>query len=273
MRIALLTTDNREQMKDYARTAPCFGAAPEALLQGFALTPGIEVHVLSCVRRPVVSPTKLADNICYHSLLVPKPGWMATFYQGCIRATRRKLRVLQPDIVHGQGTERDCAMRAVFSGYPNVLTIHGNMAELARLFHARVGSYAWLAARLEGVALRRTAGVFCHSAYTENLVEPRARRVWRVANALRQSLFVPSAPMQQPARCQILNIGLVSLRKRQLELLELGARLHAQGLSFELLFVGAANSANPYAREFLGRIRVAEQAGYARYLGVKPADE
>jgi hypothetical protein len=48
-----------------------------------------------------------------------------------------KLKDIQPDIVHGQGTERDCAIRAVFSGYPNVIPIHGNMAELARLFRAR----------------------------------------------------------------------------------------------------------------------------------------
>jgi hypothetical protein len=51
---------------------------------------------------------------------------------GCIRATRRRLRTLQPDLVHGQGTERDCALSAIFSGFPNVVTIHGNMAELAR---------------------------------------------------------------------------------------------------------------------------------------------
>src|SRR6185312_6563280 len=166
-----------------------FGTAPEALLQGFAQLPEVEVHVVSCTQRLMQSPEKIAPNIFFHSLHVPKLGWLRTFYQGCIRATRRKLREIRPDIVHGQGTERDCAISAALSGFSNVVTIHGNMAELARLFGARIGSYEWLASRLENFALRRTAGVFCNSAYTESLVRPRARKVWRVPNALRQPFF------------------------------------------------------------------------------------
>ena len=50
--------------------------------------------------------------------MCPKIGWLRTLYQGCVRATRRKLREIQPDIVHGQGTERDCAIGAVLSGFP-----------------------------------------------------------------------------------------------------------------------------------------------------------
>jgi hypothetical protein len=180
MKVAILTTDSREHYRDYENREPSFGAAPEALLQGFAQLLELEVHVVSCLRKKVHSPSKLAPNIFFHGLHVPKIGWMRTGYQGCIRAVRKKLRAIQPDIVHGQGTERDCALNAVFSGWPNVVTIHGNMAELARLFQARVGSFQWLAARLENFALKRTAGVFCNSAYTEQLVKGRTPRTWHV---------------------------------------------------------------------------------------------
>src|SRR5258708_4841465 len=106
MRIALLTTDAREPYKDYGATAPYFGTAPEALLQGYAHLPDeAEVHVVSCARARMVSPGKLAENIWFHGLHVPKIGWIRTGYQGCIRATRKKLRQLRPEIVHGQGTE------------------------------------------------------------------------------------------------------------------------------------------------------------------------
>src|SRR5215469_2650163 len=101
MKIAIFTTDNREPFKDYANPVPYFGTAPEALLQGFAQLPHVEVHVVTCARAPMQSPEKLADNIFFHSLLVPKIGWMRTAYQGCIRATRKKLREIRPDIVHG----------------------------------------------------------------------------------------------------------------------------------------------------------------------------
>src|ERR1035441_3189235 len=170
MRIALLTTDGREVWKDYGTPAPHFGTAVEALMQGFARMPGVEVHVVACACARVNAPPKLAANVFFHSLFVPKLGWMRTGYQGCIRAVRNKLREIRPDVVHGQGTERDCAICAVFSGFPNVVTIHGNMAELARQFGERVGSYGWLAAKLETFTLKRTDGVLCNSAYTEQLV-------------------------------------------------------------------------------------------------------
>ena len=272
MRIALLTTDNRGVLKDYDTLIPHFGTAPEALLQGFALLPELEVHVVSCIRQRVNAPAKLAPNIFFHSLHVPKIGWMRTAYQGCIRAVRKKLKAIQPEIVHGQGTELDCALNAVFSGWPNVVTIHGNMAELARLFQARVGSFSWLAARLENFTLKRTAGVFCNSAYTEQLVKPRTPRTWRVPNAIREPFFAP-LPELPRRKCVLTNVGHVSPRKRQLELLDVAQALHEQGLDFEFQFIGQAGPTGPYATAFLERIKPMEQAGFARYAGVKPTLE
>ncbi len=271
-KVAILTTDSREHYRDYHNPAPYFGMAPEALLQGFAKLPDIEVHVISCLRKPVESPEKLALNVWYHGLHVPNLGWMKTGYQGCIRAVQKKLKSVQPDIVHGQGTERDCVLGAVFSGFPNVATIHGNMAELARLFHARIGSFGWLAARLENFALKRTAGVFCNSAYTERLVQPRAKRVWRVSNPVREEFFEAPIQIEPVGKCIILNVGLISERKRQVELLDLARHLHERGLNFELHFIGHANGGQ-YTQTFLDRIKIAEQRGYARFLGPKTTPE
>ena len=271
MKIAILTTDNRENFREYTKPAPYFGTAPEALLQGFAALPEVEVHVLACAQRAMASPGKLADNIWFHSLSVPKIGWMRTGYQGCIRAIRRKLKEIRPDIVHGQGTERDCAISAVFSGFPNVVTIHGNMAELARLFKAPIGSFYWLAAQLENFTLRRTAGVFGNSVYTEALVRPRARRVWRVPNALQRDFFTAVPAGVRP--CILLNVGVITPRKRQLELLEMAQALHRQGLKFELHFIGRANPAETYAAAFIERLKPLEAAGCARHLGELPPGE
>jgi glycosyltransferase involved in cell wall biosynthesis len=273
VKLALLSTDNREVFKDYRAPAPYFGTAPEALMQGYARLPDLEVHVVSCTRRPMKSPEKLAPNIFFHSLHVPKIGWIRTAYQGCIRAVRRKLKVIRPDIVHGQGTELDCAINAVFSGWPNVVTIHGNMAELARLFQARIGSFYWLAARLENFALKRTGGVFCNSGYTEQLVSPRARRTWRVPNAIREQFFAPFPEPPHPGRCTLVNVGLVSPRKRQLELLDVALALHRQGLDFRFEFIGQAPPRSPYTAAFLEKIGPMEMEGFARYVGFKPTPE
>lgn len=271
MRVAILTSDNREGFKDYANPAPRIGVAPEALLQGFAaLGNQVEVHVVSCLQNPAPSPEKIADNIWYHGLHVPRIGWLRSGYLGCIRAVRRKLREIRPDLVHGQGTERDCALCAAFSGFQNIVTIHGNMRAIAKYYQATPGSFHWVTAKLETVAIKRTGSVFCNSAYTEGLVAPIAKRIWRVPNALRQPFF--EQPLAAPGNSPVLlNIGEIFPRKRQLELLGIARNLHHRGLHFELKFIGAIPSKKTdYGERFLREVAVAQGAGYATYLGPMP---
>jgi glycosyltransferase involved in cell wall biosynthesis len=260
MKIAVLTTDNREHDRNYQAARPYFGTAPEALLQGLATLPGLEVHVISCTQQPVSSPAKLADNTWFHSLHVPKTGWMRTGYQGCIRATRRKLKEIQPDIVHGQGTERDCAISAVFGGFPSVVTIHGNMNAIARLHHAKIGSFHWLAARLEDFTLPRTGGIICISDYVKNLVEKYRAQTWIVPNAIQKTFFdFPRTEVIQPERPLIVNVGVISPRKRQQELLAVLEPLRGQKLEFDTVFVGVSDPATAYAQEFDAQLAAADQ--------------
>ena len=279
MKIAFLTTDNREAHRRYQDPEPYFGPAPGAVLEGFAMLANdaqgtineeqfpLEVHVVSCTQQPLAAPEKIAPNIWYHSLHVPKIGWLRTGYQGCVRAVRRKLREINPDIVHGQGTERDCSISAVLSGYPNVLTIHGNMAELARRFHPGTFGFNWLMARLEDFTLPRTSGVFCNSDYTRSLVIPRSKKTWRVDNPIRAEFFSPMIrSSKQGDRPVLLNVGVVGARKRQLELLRMARRIHRAGCPLELRFIGSCGEED-YAREFLTEVRDAERQGYASYQG------
>jgi len=275
MKIIQLTTDNREHHGEYDNPEPWFGAAPEALLEGFAKIPEVEVHVISCFRRTAPSPPTVFGNLRYHSPVVPKLGWMTTLYQGCIRATRKLIREIGADIVHGQGTERECAMCAVYSGVPNIVTIHGNMAELHRLGETFQNApvYGFMASRMETHALGKTNGVFCNSAYTESLVAPRAKQTWRVPNAIRGSFFrIPKAgtcPRDIPL---ILNVGHLGARKRQLEILRMAAGLHREGHRFQLIFTGAMVTSNEYGRTFAEELQQAEKAGFAAHAGFLNAE-
>lgn len=272
MKVAILTTDNREHHRNYSCDAPYFGAAPEALIQGFSSLERVEVHVVSCTQQSMRSPKKLGQNIWFHSLHVPKIGWLRSGYQGCVRAVRNKLREIDPDIVHGQGTERDCALSAVFSGYPNVVTIHGNMAELSRLFKARIGSYGWLAGKLEDFTIRRTEGVLCNSDYTESLVLPRTQKTWRVANPIRSLFFEKLPSRSKNPRPLILNIGNISPRKRQVETLKMLQYLYSEGHYFEVLFVGACGN-DEYGRSFRSILAESNSSGFARYMGYMTTEE
>jgi glycosyltransferase involved in cell wall biosynthesis len=254
VKIAILTTDSREHYKDYANPIPYFGTAPEALLQGFAQLNDAEVHVLSCVRAPMKSREKLAPNIYYHDLLVPKIGWMRTLYHGCISSARRKLQEIQPDIVHGQGTERDCAISAVCSGFPNVLTIHGNMRLIAKVNLVKPFSFLWLAAKLEKWTIPRSQGIVCITHYTQSAVSNLAKRTWVVPNAVDASFFEIDA--QPPAQKvpKILCVGQVCLRKNQNAFIRALDSLAPQG-KFEVLFLGMTQAGNSYDEEFLGLVR------------------
>ena len=265
MRIALVSIDSRQNERTYQETAPRFGTGVDSMIEAVTAMPELELHVLSCTQRPMQSPEKLAGNIWFHCLHVPKLGWMRTFYQGCVRSLRRKFREIRPDIVQGVGTEREGAISAAFSGFPNVVAIAGNMAELARLNRPRLGSYLWLAAWLENFILPRTDGVICNSRYSEQLVRPRAKKTWLIYPGLRGLFLQPSSHIG-PRDCALVIAGVISQRKRQLEMLDVAETLHRRGLKFEFRFVGRAAEA-PYTKAFQERLKPMTAAGYARYLG------
>jgi glycosyltransferase involved in cell wall biosynthesis len=273
MKIAFLVPDDREERRQYDVPEPYFGPAPTALLEGLAKMPDCEIHIVCCMQKPLRSPPKLAGNIFYHSMLVPKRGWLRGAYVGCVRAVRKKLREIKPDLVHGQGTERYCALAAVFSSFPNVLTLHGNMRIIAKLIHARPFSFDWLAARLERFTLPRTDGVVCISNYTQQNVKSLVRQTWVVPNAVRNIFFSTPRSATTGSPPILLNIGVVEPRKRQNEILEIAARLHARHPNFQLQFVGRLDKGPAYCDRFRMQIKQAEKAGYASYLGMKSVPE
>ncbi len=86
---------------------------------------------------------------------------------------------------------------------------------------------------------------------------------------LRQS-FLELPPAPGPRDCVLLNVGVISPRKRQLELLEVAETLHRQGLKFEFRFVGFNPSVSDYSNAFFDRIKPMAEAGFARYDGSPP---
>ena len=252
MVVVQITTDNREPFREYHKATPWFGTAPTALLEGFARLPETQVHVIGCTQLPMAgSPEKLAPNIWFHSLLVPKFGWLRTGYLGCIHAVRRKVRELKPDIVHGQGTERECSISAVFSGVPNVLTIHGNMREVERINHPKPFTYGWLAARLESFTIPRSAGVVCITRYTQRAVSGLARKTWVVPNAVDPSFFeVVCSPEEPPV---VLCVANICARKNQNAFIRALDPL-AERRKFQVIFLSGPTS-DDYVHEFFDLLK------------------
>jgi glycosyltransferase involved in cell wall biosynthesis len=249
MKIAFLTTDNREQLADYENPNPHFGTAPTALLEGFALLGNqVEVHVVSCAKKKMISPVKLAPNIWFHQPIVPQLGWGRTAFMGCGLAVRKLLKTVHPDLIHAQGTERDCAMAARLSSYPNVLTLHGNMRVHAAREENRGSLYYKLAAFLEGYCLKRTSGVVAISRYTEDLIKDLTPRTWLLPNAVDRRFFdITLEPQTIP---RILFVGSINERKNPLGLLHACEPMLRAG-ECTLTFAGQSNVSSPYVYEFL----------------------
>ncbi|MGA3162960.1 MAG: glycosyltransferase family 4 protein [Verrucomicrobiota bacterium] len=269
MRVAILTTDNREPFKQYDKPEPFFGTALEALFQGFTGLADVEVHVVTCTQKPMIaSPEKLADNIWFHSLLVPKIGWLRTGYQGCIRAVRKKLKEIQPDIAHGHGTERDSCISAIFSGFPNVLTIHGNMRLVARVNRAKPFSFFWLAARLEAFTVPRSLGVICLTNHTRTAVTSLARRTWVLPNAVDKTFFDIQAKPSSDAVPVILCVATVFPLKNQNNFIRALDPLAGER-KFKLIFLGQALRGRAYGDEFF---QLLESRPWCSYEGFADRD-
>lgn len=246
LRVALVTTDARHWFRQFDSEVPNFGTAVQGLLQGFDGMDGVEIHVISASPSPLRSPAKLAENIWFHHLHVSKPGWGRSLFIGVALKTRRLIRELGIDIVHGQGTERDCSVAAVLSGKPNVLTIHGNMRVHAARPENGHRFYYRIAAVLESVCLHLTHGVVAISRYTEDLVKHRTARTWLLPNAV-DSRFFQVTPAS-PSVPRLLFIGSLDPRKNPLGLLQACEPLLREGRC-TLTLIGQSNPDDPYVRE------------------------
>lgn len=262
MKIAFLTTDNREQHGQYELSAPYFGTAMEALLQGFALLPGeVEVHVISCTKKQMEAPEKLAGNIFFHQPIVSHMGWGRTSFLGCGLAVRQVLQSIHPDVVHAQGTERDCGVSMMLAPRgPRLLTIHGHMARIAEITGASFPSYYWLATRLEAAAVRRADGVVALTCYTRDRVAASAARTWVIPNAVDSAFYkVNNEPQPGLAIC----VAGIGLWKRQLELMEALDRLEPSRRP-HLVFIGGASD-SAYVDTF--KAAVAQRSTWCEYVG------
>ena len=157
------------------------------------------------------------------------------------------MREIQPDIVHGQGTERDCSISAVFSGFPNVLTIHGNMRQVAKALGARPFSFFWLTARLESRAIRRADGVICLSRYSREQVQSLARKTWLVPNAVDEACFEIQRNVEKEPT--LLCVADIISYKNQNQLIRSLDSIVSEH-KFRLVFLGRVNQASLRRRVF-----------------------
>jgi glycosyltransferase involved in cell wall biosynthesis len=154
----------------------------------------------------------------------------------------------------------------VFSGFPNVVTIHGNMRIISRVNRVKPFSYLWLAARFEAFTLPRSDGVVCITHYTQQSVAHLAKRTWVLPNAADNSFFEVDAAPASGAPPRILCVGLICVRKNQNAFIRALDGLAAKR-RFEVLFLGNVSPGRPYDDEFLALVRDRPWCKHAGFAG------
>ena len=266
LRVAMLVVDDRG---DPRVGKPTHGAAPTALLEGFAeLGPKeIEVHVVSCLKQPDIPSSQLAPNIWYHPLFVPSWAFLRTLHHGPTLAVRGFLhREIKPDIVHSQGIEWWCGLAGALSGFPSVLTIHGNIRAILANSILKPRAFWKLQALLGDFAIRRHFGVVCISEHVRRNIALKAGKTWLIPNALRKEFLEGNGGATERRKLpSLLVVGTITENKRSLEILETLFALHAEGLKFEVTFIGRMGGYSRYDQRFSGRLEDAMRLGFARH--------
>ena len=272
IRVAFLVVDDRFNQP---LPVPFFGTAPTALLQGFAYYPDdVEVHVISCIQKPISCPEKLAPNIWFHGLLVPKFGFLRTFHQGCIRAVRKSLRKIKPDIVHAQGTERWCAIAGALLPFPKILTVHGYLNGINRVAPLRPWLYWFLQRLLEKISLPKYESVICLSDFMEASLVAKTRGTTLIPNAVRQEFFsTPLSHSDTDAKVlRIVNIGSVYHLKQQCELIETLIRSPLAQRPVECVFLGGLDTTTQYGQRFMRLMNLNHPNVTLKHIDYSPVD-
>jgi len=266
LRVAVLVVDDRG---DPRVGKPTLGAAPTALLEGFAELgqEAVEVHVVSCVKQRGVAAIRLAPNILYHPLFVPSWAFLRTLHHGPTLAVRGFLhREIKPDIVHSQGIEWWCGLAGALSGFPSVLTIHGNIRAILANSILKPRAFWKLQALLGDFAIRRHSGVVCISEHVRRNIALKAAKTWLIPNALRKEFLENRGRTAAGGKTpSLLVVGTITENKRPLEILETLFALHAKGAKFKVTFVGQLGGVGRYEQSFAARLQGASRLGFASH--------
>ena len=262
MVVACANDVSGSSMRDDARMSPVLHPAIHNLLDGLKDRQDIELEVVYGRRSPVAGEDRWEESLHYVPVPykpLPVPG-MGGPYLSRTFALLRHINATKPDIVHGQGTERESGLAAALCGRPSVLTLHGNFREIAKTIGARPLSYFGIAAKLERFCLLRVSGVHCLSTHTKTSVACLAKRTWIIPNAVNQRFFdVVRTPAHDP---YIICVAGINKWKNPLLLVQAGDALQQQFRKTEIQFIGDSDPNSPDGKAFFDAFAQREWCHY-----------
>ena len=277
MRIALLGDFDtflfrgveRPLSRSYYRLSPALNLA-----RGFTELGVRDIHYL--VVTPEVDRLTMDDGPfgTLHRIPQPRGSGSATFFLWRRHLILRELARIQPDIVHGQGTEAEYAFTAVTSGYPNVITVHGIMHRVQRVTPPPLLSLGHVPRWIEKLVVRKAGDVICLSREVEHFFKERGSRArcHSVPNAVAPCFFDVQPEPRAHDGFALLFVGTIYPLKGLLHLVEALAearkKLGAAILLRVIGHIGGGADAIEYDKQLRRRAEELHIADHIQWLGV-----
>lgn len=166
-----LVAQHLEDLEGPFHNAPWIANGARALVE----TGEVDLHVITCHKRVRRSRRFVENGVTFHVIRTPLPQVprAAVLYQLDRRPVLDAVRAIEPDLLHGHGTENMYSYLAVTAGLPHVISMQAVMAELVRTYTSGF-SRMWfehsIARQLEAYTLRRAHDVFVEAPFVEALI-------------------------------------------------------------------------------------------------------
>lgn len=207
----------------------------------------IDLHVVTYHKRLRRDQRFVENGVTFHVIRTPlsRVPRGAVLYQLDRRPFLRALRTIQPDLIHGHGTENIFSYIAVTAGLPNVISMQAVMAELVRTYtsFSRTWCEHSIVRHIEAYTLRRAHRVFIEAPF----VEPLIRRInpdldVHVAGNIVSPPFFAVRRAERPPQRKIMFVGTLRRSKGVEEIVRAFHEVAASDPALVLHLVGQGDA-------------------------------
>lgn len=248
----------------------------ETLVDALAELDDIKVHVITRYKgKRTVNVKKGSTAITF--LAASKVWNGATLFGYTALQANQVIKSIQPDIVHGIGTEHIWPTAALMSGYPTIVTVHGVMNNIVKIVNFPILSrnrwlYQWFA-YLERRILGRIEHLISISPYVvDSLGQYTKAMIHSIENPIANRFFNKHA---QPGQARkIIFVGDTGQRKSLLTLLIAFSELKEAGLvdDWQIAIIGPT-SKEPYHGKVMAYIEERQLNDHVVFKGFMLPDE
>jgi glycosyltransferase involved in cell wall biosynthesis len=244
-------------MKRENLPSPVVHPAIEALWEGMASREDCRTDILFGRHCPAARVRPATGSLSFHEVPYRRLGGIlpGAGFLGRMRSLLRALARIQPQLVHGQGSERESALAAVSSSYPGILTLHGLMGEVAAMPENRALFHYRIAGWIEKYALKKAQGTIAISSYALRIILGSTQLCRLIPNAVRGIFYQANATRRPAAPPRVLFAGNLTQVKRPEWFIRAVHLLWSRGLDFHARMLVMGDPGHPYYLEIL------EQAG------------